>query len=100
MDFPEGALIAHLHRVIELRDGVGLPLAERCSICKLSLINIYSSNEAMIEHHLITPLSELNASNRYKPDDFIEVCPNCHSALHHYRPWRNKENAMEIIKNI
>lgn len=96
--FPEGALLSHLHRIIEARDGAKLPNADRCSVCHLSVERIYQGNSVTIEHHLLEPLTELDASVHYSSEDFIDVCPNCHAALHHYRPWLQLEEVERILR--
>lgn len=96
--FPEGALLAHLHRIMEVRDSAQLPIADRCAICKLSVERIYHDSSVAIEHHLLEPLTELDANTRYCEEDFIDVCPNCHAALHHYRPWLAREEVNRILR--
>lgn len=96
--FPEGALLSHLHMVVERRDSVRLSKDERCAICQISIGRIYSGCGDFLEHHLLTPVIMLDANTRYGKNDFITVCPNCHAALHCYRPWRTRENLMEILQ--
>ena len=91
-DFPEGALLYHLHRVLEARDGRKIVPAENCEICHLNPI---SGN--FLQCHLTVPITELNGSKHYKTDDFITVCPNCHAMVHKYRPWVTRDSAGEIL---
>lgn len=96
--FPEGALLSHLHRVVERRDSAKLAKDKRCAICQISVSCIYSGCGDFLEHHLLTPVVMLNASKHYGPSDFITVCPNCHAALHRYRPWRTRDNLTAILR--
>ena len=97
-DFPEGALLCHLHRVLEARDGRKLVPAESCEICHLNLSVVYKPVSGnFLQCHLTVPITELNGSKHYKADDFITVCPNCHAVLHKHRPWLTRDNAKEIL---
>ena len=97
--FPEGALLAHLHRIIEKRDGQKVPLSDRCDVCQLQPEKIYNQCGFLLEHHLIVPPVAMNGKKTYSKEDFITVCPNCHAALHRHRPWLNKENCAELLRN-
>lgn len=97
-DFPEGSLLAHLHRIIERRDGMRLSRENRCAICQIDMGHIYVGNGSFLEQHLLTPVVKLDPNRRYGSDDFVTVCPNCHAALHHYRPWRSRENMTDILR--
>lgn len=35
-----------------------------------------------IEAHHAIPLSEYNEEHEVKPEDFIMLCPNCHTMIH------------------
>lgn len=96
--FPEGALLAHLHKVIEKRDGSRYEKEKRCAICQISFDRIYHGCGDLLKNHLVVPVVKLDSSRRYKPDCFVTVCPNCHEALHRYRPWRTKKNMIEILR--
>lgn len=97
-DFPEGALLFYLHRVLEARDGRKTAPAETCEICHLNLAEVYKPIPGgFLQNHLTVPITELDGSKRYKADDFITVCPNCHAALHKRRPWVTKNSAEEIL---
>ena len=96
--FPEGALLSHLHRTVELRYSAKLERDSRCSICRLCLEGAYQGCEDFLELHLLVPGVDLDAGHEYGRKDFITVCPNCHAALHRYRPWLNRENATEILR--
>ena len=97
-DFPEGALLFHLHRVLETRDSRKVARAERCEICHLNLSEVYKSAfGTFLQCHLTVPIIELDGSKHYAADDFITVCPNCHAVLHRHRPWLTKENAGKIL---
>ena len=97
--FPEGALLSHLHRLIEQRDGSKVIHAASCEICRLDLSEVYRDIPGnFMQLHLTVPITELDSRKKYKPDDFIIVCPNCHAVIHQIRPWISKENAGEILK--
>ena len=97
-DFPEGALLYHLHRVLETRDGRKIVRAENCEICHLNLSEIYKPTPGnFLQCHLTVPITELNSSKHYAADDFITVCPNCHAVLHRNRPWLTKDDAGKIL---
>ena len=97
-DFPEGALLYHLHRVLEARDGRKIVPAENCEICHLNLSEVYKPISGnFLQCHLTVPITELNGSKHYKTDDFITVCPNCHAMVHKYRPWVTRDSAGEIL---
>lgn len=97
-DFPEGALLYHLHRVLEARDSRKIVPAESCEICHLNLSEVYKPVPGnFLQCHLTVPVTELNGNKHYKTDDFITVCPNCHAMVHKYRPWVTRDNAGEIL---
>lgn len=94
---PEGALLSHLHRVIEVRDGAGLSKEKRCAICKIAPNEIYQGSD-LLEMHLLVPITELDAGRKYKASEFATVCPTCHAALHRLRPWRTRETIEDILR--
>ena len=95
--FPEGALLSHLHRHIEVRDTARLQRADRCAICKIAPTEIYRTDD-LLELHLLVPITELDASAKYRPSDYVTVCPNCHAALHRIRPWLTREAMEDILR--
>lgn len=97
-DFPEGALLGHMHRIIEIRDSKKLKAAEVCEICHLDLSQVYKLVPGgFMQLHLMVPVTELDSRKKYKPNEFITVCPNCHAVLHRHRPWVTRETAGEIL---
>ena len=96
--FPEGALLSHLHRRVEVRDSDRLEKGNRCAVCKLGVEGAYQGCDNFLEAHLLVPITELDARKSYSEKDFIMVCPNCHAALHRFRPWRTRENVEDILK--
>ena len=99
LDFPEGALMEHLHKYIERRDSRTLEREMVCDVCKLNLAEIYKSlSHSFNELHLLVPVTELDVNKKYKSADFITVCPNCHAMLHRHRPWLRRENVSEILR--
>ena len=96
--FPEGSLLGHLHRFIELRDDGKLALESGCVICQINPSDVYKGGVNLLTGHLTVPVTKLDAKTRYKALDYITVCPSCHAALHRYRPWVGKENCREILR--
>ena len=97
--FPEGSLLGHLHRIVEIRDSRKLSLGERCDICRLQLKEVYQPVDShFLQMHLIVPPTQIDPDRQYTKDDFITVCPNCHSVLHRYRPWCSKETSTNILR--
>lgn len=97
-DFPEGALLSHLHRMLEVRDSKKLTAAPVCEVCHLDLAQVYKEiPSGFTQLHLTTPITELDSCRKYTPDAFITVCPNCHAVLHRRRPWVTKENLGDIL---
>ena len=96
--FPEGILLGHLHRVVELRDSKSFPERSKCCICQIDLSKIYRCQETGGEYHLMVPPVRIDAEKCYQEKDYICVCPNCHSILHKYRPWIMSERVAEILQ--
>jgi 5-methylcytosine-specific restriction protein A len=96
--FPEGILLGHLHRLIEKRDGARIPLEKRCCIYQLEPERIYRSYGALLEQHLTIDPTQMDGKRKYLEEDYITVCPNCHEALHRYRPWLVKENCGGLLR--
>ena len=96
--FPEGALLGHLHRIIEKRDSAKLEKETRCTICKINTADIYFRCPDLMSMHLTVPITELDGKKKYSERDYITVCPNCHAALHQSRPWLSIKNVDELLK--
>mgnify|MGYP006968299201 CR=1 FL=1 len=97
-DFPEGALLGHLHRLLEQRDGKKVPCGERCAICQLEPEIIYQPCDSILQNHLTVHPIQMDGGVKYTSTEFITVCPNCHAALHRYRPWLGKENCENLLR--
>lgn len=97
-EFPEGVLLGHLHRVVEIRDSAKLKLGYRCDICQIDTNEIYPDCHSLMTMHLTVPVTALDGMKRYSAVDFITVCPNCHAALHRRRPWLTKENCGDLLR--
>lgn len=95
--FPEGILLGHLHKKIEHRDGIRVKLADHCEICDIKPEYVYRSNVAILQPHLLVPPTSMNGGENYSSNQFITVCPNCHSALHRMRPWVSRGRCGEIL---
>lgn len=98
VSFPEGALLEHLHRVVEKRDGTKTETKECCEICSIKPEMYYQPCGTILEQHLLIAPTAINGHKRYSANDFITVCPNCHAVLHRYRPWRNRENCGDLLR--
>ena len=96
--FPEGVLLGHLHRTIEVQAAARLCFADHCEICSLKPEICYLPCEGLLQPHLIVPPVELNGKTKYSPQSFITVCPTCHAALHRIRPWRTGEDCRTILR--
>lgn len=97
-EFPEGALLGHLHRKVEIRDSAKLVPGKRCEICQIDTADIYPGCGNLMRMHLTVPITALDGKKRYGASDFITVCPNCHAALHRRRPWLTKENCGDLLR--
>lgn len=95
--FPEGALLGHLHKVIEARDGKKLLLNDHCEVCCLQPSLYYQFCGPILQQHLLVPPTQMEGGKSYGANCFITVCPNCHEALHNYRPWLTRDNLSEIL---
>lgn len=96
--FPEGILLGHLHRAVEIRDGAKVQGADHCEICNMKPELYYQTCGNMLQSHLFIEPIELNGMKKYSADKFITVCPTCHAALHRIRPWKTKDNCGEILR--
>lgn len=97
-EFREGALLTNLHLSLERKESMKNPVGERCAICHLAFRDIYETVENLLEKHLWVPVVDLDAKKQYSSDCFVDVCPNCHAALHRIRPWRVFENLTDILR--
>lgn len=96
--FPEGILLGHLHRLIEIRDGAKAPIGDHCEICSLKPELYYQPCGELLQQHLLVSPIEMDGKKRYAANCFITVCPNCHAALHRLRPWHTKDNCGDILR--
>ncbi len=97
-EFREGQLLSWLHQQIEQRELKKLAPSGRCRICHIALEEIYCNGNPLLQKHLLVPPTKLDANKQYSGNQFIEVCPNCHAALHQYRPWLSSELVENIIR--
>lgn len=95
--FPEGTLLEHLHRIVELRDGARVSLHDCCEVCALKPTLYYRPCGSILQQHLLIPPTLLDGQREYGSDSFVTVCPNCHEALHSYRPWLTRDNLLDIL---
>ena len=97
-DFPEGGLLEHLHRSLELSGENKIIKENRCAVCGMNPRFIYEYGGEILQLHLVIPPEEMDAKKRYTKDHFITVCPTCHSVLHKSRPWLTYNNCKNIIR--
>ena len=73
---------------------------DHCGICGFTTVDTYGSELASIlEVHHIEPLSEIEHHRAYDPKkDLIPLCPNCHRAIHKYKPALTPEKLREMMK--
>ena len=95
--FPEGILLGHLHRIIEMRDGAKFDHKEYCEVCSIKPELYYKPCGSLLQSHLLTAPAELDGKKKYGTECFITVCPTCHAVLHRLRPWRTRDNCGEIL---
>ena len=96
--FPEGFLLESLHEMVEQRDGETLLIDGRCSVCQLQPQTIYITAGTLLEQHLVVSPVDMDGGSHYRKDDFITVCPNCHAALHRFRPWLKKNESEAVLR--
>lgn len=98
-EFPEGALLGHLHRYFEQRDGGSVPEDARCEICGISATTLYVGGKDIhfTQSHLLAAPESMRPDGTYNKNDFIQVCPNCHRVLHQLRPWRADRGDCQAI---
>lgn len=54
-----------------------------CERCGKDMGKVYGDvGKDYIEAHHAIPLSEYNEEHEVKPEDFIMLCPNCHTMIH------------------
>lgn len=54
-----------------------------CERCGIDMGKVYGDvGKDYIEAHHAIPLSEYNEEHEVKPEDFIMLCPNCHTMIH------------------
>ena len=59
-----------------------------CEACGFNAQAAYGlDTEALIEAHHTVPISELEPGSLTRIEDLTMLCPNCHRAIHHRRPW-------------
>ena len=100
LDFPEGALLGHLHRYCEQRDGSSANASVACEICGMTATAYPVAQPIMlIEPHLLAAPETMRPGDRYAKNQFIYVCPNCHKVLHQLRPWHgDKESCKGLLR--
>ena len=97
--FPEGALLAHMHRLIEKRSEQKISKADHCAICQLEPKSLYQPCGDLLQLHLTVDPKAMDGAKKYSLSDFITVCPTCHAALHRYRPWLGRENREALLRD-
>lgn len=71
----------------------------RCVVCNFSFLECYGMiGEGYIEAHHKRPVSDLTEETEVKVEDLAPVCSNCHSMIHHRRPWCTIEELQHKVK--
>jgi len=100
-DFPEGAILFHVHRNVETKYNKFFrnPILE-CEVCGLQPSRIYldMGNQSVLSKHLLVSPAELDPNVILTKTDFINVCQNCHRALHLLRPWLSRLECEKILR--
>jgi 5-methylcytosine-specific restriction enzyme A len=99
--FPEGAILSHVHRNIETRYTESCQeIIEECEICGIKPNRIYVDvgTKSILGKHLLVAPKNLNPQTKYTLMNYINVCPNCHRALHLTRPWCTRVNCESILR--
>lgn len=96
--FQEGILLGYLHHIIEKKALLSFHTDDKCSICNVVPSTIYSTSKNLLELHLIIPPEQLDGNAKYCKEKYITVCPMCHSALHHIRPWYSGGSIDRILR--
>lgn len=96
--FPEGALLGHLHHVIEHAAYEKVYCGDTCEICGIKPVLQYQIQENLLQLHLTIPPEKLNGGSHYGQGSYMTVCPTCHAALHRIRPWVDKNNCEDILR--
>lgn len=97
-DFPEGALLGHLHHIIEHTAQEKYDCGATCEICGIKPMVQYKLQGNLLQLHLLIPPEKLNGGTNYGQDCYMTVCPTCHAVLHRIRPWVVRENCGNILR--
>lgn len=96
--FPEGALLGHLHYILEKQAEGSYQKDKRCAICNIQPNLHYQIDTDLLQLHLFVSPEELDGKKKYGEEFYITVCPTCHTALHRIRPWKKKNDYGEIFR--
>lgn len=97
--FPEGAILAHLHHIIEEQLSRRYPVHSECEICGIRPGNIYVNlpGASLLALHLLVPPEDILFETCYTEKNTLSVCPNCRRVLHLKRPWNTRKRCGDII---
>lgn len=71
-----------------------------CEICGFDFSKKYGDlGSDFIEVHHVKPISEMKENEKTKIEDLVMLCSNCHSMIHRKKPWVNKKDLKNIIKD-
>jgi hypothetical protein len=69
-----------------------------CSVCSFSFPESYGKvGEGFIEAHHTQPIAQLAPDTKISIVDLVPICSNCHSMLHHHRPWLTIKQLHTIV---
>lgn len=70
----------------------------KCVICGFNFSKVYGvRGKDFIEVHHLNPIGETDGSYEVNPDKLIPVCSNCHSMIHRFKPYLDKDGLKEIL---
>jgi predicted HNH restriction endonuclease len=70
-----------------------------CEACGFNAVDAYRLPErALIEAHHKVAVSDLTAGSYTRVEDLVMLCPNCHRAVHHRRPWLTVDELISLIR--
>jgi predicted HNH restriction endonuclease len=70
-----------------------------CEACGFNAHSSYGIDpDKLIEAHHKVAVSELEAGSYTRVEDLLMLCPNCHRAVHHRRPWLSMDELLALIR--
>lgn len=96
-DWPEGKILHYYHIYLEKTHRNGIDKVDTCQLCGMSADVVYrNSMSCFLETHLVANPTECQRNSIGKCN-WIVLCPNCHKAVHWYRPWLSAQHMKNIL---